>query len=233
MRSPSSNLPQWVDSLSQLIIMYALVVFTLETDPSLDFDTFFFASEMIVSSIFLVEYGIRLYFAKDRWAYVRSFYGITDLMASLPTLLSFGLVELQFARIFRLVRLLVIFKFIRYSKSIRIISRAFSEIKGELVIFGAATIAVVYISAVGIYFFEREVQPDKFGSIAQSLWWGLVTLTTVGYGDSFPVTVGGKVFTSLVIFVGMGVVAIPSGLLASALQDARKGVASDGSYKKE
>jgi len=80
---------------------------------------------------------------------------------------------------------------------------------------------LLYFSAVGIYYFENEAQPDKFASVFHSLWWSVATLTTVGYGDVYPVTVGGKVFTFLVLLIGLGIVSVPAGLVASALSKAR------------
>jgi voltage-gated potassium channel len=79
------------------------------------------------------------------------------------------------------------------------------------------SILILYISSLGIYIFENDAQPEKFGSIFDSLWWSIVTLTTVGYGDAFPVTVGGKIFTSLIVIIGLGIIAVPTGLFASAL----------------
>ena len=80
---------------------------------------------------------------------------------------------------------------------------------------------LLYLSAVGIYYFEHEVQPDRFTSVFHSSWWALTTLTTVGYGDMFPITTGGKVFTFFVLLIGLGIVAVPTGLIASALSQAR------------
>lgn len=99
--------------------------------------------------------------------------------------------------------------------------RAVRLIKEELVLFLFATAVVLYLSATGIYYFEHDAQPDAFPSIPHSLWWAVTTLTTVGYGDVFPVTPGGKVFTFIVLMTGLGIVAVPSGLLASALSKVR------------
>ncbi len=80
---------------------------------------------------------------------------------------------------------------------------------------------MLYLSAVGIYYFENPAQPDKFSSIFESLWWSVTTLTTVGYGDAYPVTVGGRVFTFFILMIGLGVVAVPTGLLSSSLTKKR------------
>ena len=86
-----------------------------------------------------------------------------------------------------------------------------------MILFSVVVSLLLYLSAVGIYYFEHEAQPDKFVSIPHSLWWAVATLTTVGYGDIYPVTGGGRFFTFLVLMLGMGIVAVPTGLVASAL----------------
>ena len=94
---------------------------------------------------------------------------------------------------------------------------AFSEIKKELIIFLIGTIFFIYLSSIGIYYFESQAQPELFKSVFHSMWWAVTTLTTVGYGDMYPVTIGGKLFTTLIVFIGMGMVAVPTGLFASAV----------------
>ena len=84
-----------------------------------------------------------------------------------------------------------------------------------------ATVILLFLSSVGIYYFEHEAQPESFASIPQSLWWAVCTLTTVGYGDVYPITVGGKLFTFLILMCGLGVIAVPAGLIASALHEIR------------
>ena len=145
-----------------------------------------------------------------------SFYGIIDILAILPFYLTTG-VDLRSVRIFRLFRLFRIFKLFKYSSAIERLQKAFSEIKKELTIFLIGTLFFIYVSSIGIYYFEHQVQPDLFKSIFHSMWWAVTTLTTVGYGDMYPVTVGGKLFTTLIVFIGMGMVAVPTGLFASAL----------------
>ena len=75
----------------------------------------------------------------------------------------------------------------------------------------------IYLSSVGVYFFEKEAQPENFKSIFHSIWWAIATLTTVGYGDVYPITIGGKIFSSIIILIGIGIVAIPTGLIASSI----------------
>ena len=89
-------------------------------------------------------------------------------------------------------------------------------------LFGSAALIILYLSAVGIYYFENEAQPEAFKSVFHSLWWAVATLTTVGYGDVYPITAGGRIFTFFVLAVGLGIVAVPSGLIASALSQARE-----------
>jgi voltage-gated potassium channel len=101
-------------------------------------------------------------------------------------------------------------------------TNAFNLIKTELFIFTIATSFVLYLAAVGIYYFENPAQPEQFKSIFHSLWWAVTTLTTVGYGDMYPITTGGKVFATFIVFIGLGLVAIPSGLLATAFSNSFK-----------
>ena len=90
-------------------------------------------------------------------------------------------------------------------------------IKEELFLFLILSSFLLFLSAVGIFYFENPAQPEVFASVFHSLWWAVATLTTVGYGDIYPITVGGKIFTSIMLFIGLGIVAVPTGLIASAL----------------
>jgi len=121
-----------------------------------------------------------------------------------------------------LLRLFRVFKLVRYSKAIQRFHRAFVIAREELVLYFAVTLLLLYMAAVGIYFFENKAQPDVFTSVPHSLWWAVATLTTVGYGDVYPITAGGRLFTFLVLIIGLGVVAVPAGLVASALSKARE-----------
>ena len=164
--------------------------------------------------------ALRILYANSRIGYIFSFYGMVDLIAILPFYITSG-VDLRAVRILRFFRVIRVFKFLRYTKAIQRFKDAFNEIRDELTIYLMATAMLIYLSSVGIYYFEDEVQPDKFGSIFHCLWWAMVTLTTVGYGDVYPITVGGRIFTVFVMIIGIGIVAVPTGLFASALTRTR------------
>ena len=176
----------------QSLILISIVTFSIETLPNLKQSTLelLHITEVIIVSIFTLEYLLRLYVADKKLSYIFSFYGLIDLIAIIPFYISAG-IDLRSLRIFRLFRLAQSFKLIRYSKAMRRFSQAFMMAKEEFIIFGILTIMLLYLSAVGIYHFEHTAQPEAFKSIFHSLWWGVTTLTTVGYGDVYPVTLGG------------------------------------------
>jgi len=139
-----------------------------------------------------------------------------DLLAILPFYLSFG-VDLRSLRSLRFIRLFRVFKLVRYNRAIRHFTSAIKTAKEEILLFLFITLILIYLSAVGIYYFENAAQPEHFLSIFSSLWWAIVILTTVGYGDIYPITVGGRVFTFFILLIGLGIVAIPTGIISSAL----------------
>jgi voltage-gated potassium channel len=207
----------------QLLIVLSLISFAVETMPGLPalyiniLDTF----EAFCIAVFTVEYLVRLRLSSPARAYAFSFYGVIDLIAIVPFYVAAGL-DLRSVRAFQLLRLIRVLKLARYSAAIQRFHRAFHIIKEELVLFGFVGVVVLYLSAVGIYYFEHDAQPDKFSSIFDSLWWAIATLTTVGYGDVYPITVGGRAFTFFVLLSCLGIVAVPTGLVASALAKARE-----------
>lgn len=206
------------DFVIQFLIIVSLISFTVETIPNLSKRTIFWLNliEIICVVIFTIEYLLRLFFADKKLRFVFSFYGLIDLFAILPFYLSSG-IDLRSIRIFRLFRLFRAFKLFRYSKALQRFKDAFNSVKAELVLFVVATLFLLYVSSVGIYYFENEAQPENFSSIFHCLWWAVATLTTVGYGDVYPITIGGRIFTSIVVLIGIGIVAVPTGLIASAL----------------
>lgn len=210
------------DLFIQMLIVISIITFSIETLPNLSIKTrqYLGTAEAIIVSIFILEYILRLRVSDNKIKYIFSFYGLIDFLAIVPFLISSG-IDLRSLRIFRLLRLFRLFKLIRYNKAIRRFSRAFVIAKEEIILFGVVTIMLLYLSAVGIYYFESGAQPEAFKSIFHSLWWAVTTLTTVGYGDVYPITLGGRIFTFITLMIGLGIVAVPAGLLASALSKAR------------
>lgn len=210
------------DVTIQALIVLSLITFSIETLPNLSATLryWLYVIEVVTVAIFSIEYACRIIVADHRLAYLFSFYGLVDLTAILPFYLTTG-IDLRAVRILRLFRIFRVFKFFRYTEAIQRFKDAFSQIKEELVLYLIATGLMIYISSVGIYFFESEAQPEYFGSIFHCMWWAIVTLTTVGYGDVYPITVGGRIFTGIILLMGVGVIAVPAGLLASALTNTR------------
>lgn len=202
----------------QILVIFSLVSFSLGTIDN--FDTGFLVwMDKTILTIFCLEYILRIFVSKKPASYILSFQGIIDLIAFLPSILFSGF-DLRSVRIFRLFRLFRVLKLFRLGDASQRYIDAFKTIKAELVIFAIACCLILYISSMGIWYFEHETQPEIFGSVFDALWWSVATLTTVGYGDVFPITAGGKIFTTFVLFVGLGIIAVPSGLMASALTNA-------------
>lgn len=211
------------DLTIQILIVVSAVSFAIETLPGLSSTTIrlLAISEAVIIGVFTAEYLLRLYFSQKKPSFVFSFYGLIDLAAVLPFYLALGL-DLRSLRIFRLARLAILLKIFRFSKAARRFQLAFKLVKEEILVFGLFSLALIYLSAVGIYHFEHEAQPEVFVSVFDGIWWATVTLTTVGYGDVVPITTGGKVFTFFVFIVGLSMIAVPSGLVASALSKVRE-----------
>ena len=210
------------DLVIQLLIILSLVTFSIETLPELDSGLIKVLNqfELVCVIIFSIEYILRL-FLTPKFKYVFSFFGIIDLLAILPFYLASG-IDLRSVRVLRLLRLVRVFKLFKYNNAMDRITSAFIKIKSELVIFLVATFFLVYLASVGIYYFENTEQPEQFKSVFHSLWWAITTLTTGGYGDVYPITAGGKIFTTFIVFIGLGLVAVPTGLLATAFSDTFK-----------
>ena len=128
-----------------------------------------------------------------------------------------GFLDLRFLRAFRILRIFRVVRLIKYNDALKRFRKAFTIVKEEIMLFLIITIVLIFITSAGIYYFENEAQPEVFKSVFHSAWWSIVTLTTVGYGDVYPITLGGRIFTFFVLMIGVGLVTIPAGLVATAL----------------
>lgn len=211
-----------VTLIIQWLILISLVTFALETLPSLSpsAERWLHGIEIVIVILFTIEYVLRLWVADRKLGFIFSFYGLIDLIAILPFYISLG-VDLRSLRSLRLLRLFRILKLVRYSRAMQRFYIAFQIAKEEVILFFFVTLLLLYLSAIGIYYFENTAQPHAFTSVFDGLWWAVASLTSVGYGDVYPITIGGKIFTSIVLLIGIGMVSIPSGLIASAFARAR------------
>ena len=222
-----SRLSRCVNYFLILLIIGNVVAVLLESvsDIYLAYQRFFDAFEYLSIIIFSAEYVLRIWSVaeqdltqsawKMRWQYVTSGAAIIDLLAILPAYLNFIIpIDLRFLRILRLLRLL---KLTRYFVSLQILLRVIEQEKGsfQAVIFILAIMIVM--AAAGIYVVESRIQPEVFSSIPASMWWAVVTLTTVGYGDVTPITPLGRFLGALITILGVGLAALPAGILANGL----------------
>lgn len=220
---PIPGLARYLDIGIHVLIVLNLIAFAVETLPNLDpeISRFLDSFEIACVIIFSVEYLIRLVSAPNRLKYAFSFIGLIDLLAVLPFYF-YGVIDWRTLRAFRMLRLIRGLRLVRFNKAMDRFALAARMVREEIILFLLVAFIVLYLTSAGIYYFENEAQPEAFASIFHSFWWAIVTLTTVGYGDIYPITVGGKVFTFFVLIVGVGVITIPAGLVASALTRARE-----------
>jgi len=211
-----------------VIIVAAVLVAILETEPSIarGRERTFAWVEYGLGLFFFVEYLGRFWAAAEmkrlgggwtaRWRWARSLHAIIDMLAFAPILLV-GFAPAYVLRLIRIARLLQLAQLGGFSKAWAVLTRAISGRRFELMLTGLAAVFVLIVSATLMYFAEGEVQPQKFGSIPRSLWWSIITLTTIGYGDVYPVTALGKVLTGITAVFGVGLIAAPTGIIAAAI----------------
>jgi voltage-gated potassium channel len=182
--------------------------------------------EIISVAVFTFEYLLRIYISeithpsKNRITsalkFVLSPYGLIDLLAILPFYLPFVIkVDLRFLRIIRLVRFFRVFKIGRYNATLKLIGDVMKEKRNAIGLTFLIACLMLLLSAFVMYSVENPVQPEKFPNVFASLWWAVATLTTVGYGDIYPITSLGKVVSSIVAFLGIGLIALPTGIISS------------------
>lgn len=228
---PNDPLSRLVDCALILLIALNVLAVVLESVPrfSAAFGPQFHAFEVFSVAVFTVEYGIRVWSCveiegeryagsvRGRLKYMLSPLALIDLLAILPFYLTvFFSIDLRFLRVLRLLR---VFKLTRYSAAMTMLLEV---LRREARSFGAALFilfVIMIMASSGIYLLEQDLQPEAFGSIPAAMWWAVATLTTVGYGDVTPITALGKVFGALITVVGIGMVALPAGILASGFSD--------------
>lgn len=228
---PTDLLSQVDDWAVSLLVIVDVTAFILETSAfiSSNFQLFVDEIEMVAVACFTLLYIIQLWcctvdprYSHPVWGRLR--YGMTplvviDLMAILPFYLMLLFPQIRLIKFFNILRLLRLLKLIRYSDALQTIFRVIESKKNELIM-TLFTVFILLIFASSLMFFaESQAQPDAFPSIPAAMWWGVVTLTTVGYGDVYPVTALGKLFGATLAFVGIGLFALPAGIVAAGFSE--------------
>jgi voltage-gated potassium channel len=213
-----------------IILNTAAVIFETEESIYAKYYQLFHDFDVFSVAIFTIEYILRLWVCTDnpkyqhpvkgRLKYIFSWGALVDLVAILPFYLPilFGL-DLRFIRMFRLMRFFRFFKLGRYMTASKLVVRVIQSKKEELVISFIITMFLILMASCLMYYTEHDVQPEKFSSIPHTMWWSVATLTTVGYGDIYPITPLGKTLTAFISILGIGIFALPTGILASGFSE--------------
>ncbi len=175
-----------------------------------------FVADAALSLVFLAEYLYRIVIAENRRGYVTSFYGIIDLIAIFPILIH-AASSVRVIRLLRVLRIIRLLKIKRYSDALDRYRMALMSIAAEATLFTGVAFIFIISFAFLIYEFEHEMQPDKYRNIFDAIYWAVISLTSVGYGDVYPVTNAGRMLTVAMVLTGMGIVAVPTALLTSAM----------------
>lgn len=210
------------DRIITLSIVIAIIHLTLETERELlEAHRFLFeVVELGLTVIFTVEYVFRLIsYSKEEngslLSYLFSGGMLIDLLALIPFYLTLLPIDLRYIRIFRLFRIARIFKLARYNKAINVVRIVLKDRKELLTVSFVLIFFILYIVSALMYYVENAAQPEEFSSIIKTMWWGVATLTTVGYGDIYPITALGRVLGGIIAILGIGLFAIPTGIIAS------------------
>lgn len=215
-----------------IAIIISVVVVMLDSVPSLHdtYGNWFIAVEWVLTVFFTIEYILRLYCVYRPMKYATSFFGIVDLIAIIPTYLSFFMVNSQSIAIVRALRLLRIFRIFKLGSFLSegtVILTALKSSKSKISVFLFAVLILVSIFGSIMYVIEGGVPDSKFDSIPRSIYWAIVTLTTVGYGDISPVTHLGQFLASMIMIMGYAIIAVPTGIVsAEAIKAAEKQTAN-------
>jgi voltage-gated potassium channel len=214
-----------------IIIILNILAIVLDSVKEIreQYEEVFLKFEMFSIILFTIEYIARIYSivespkyqdpVKGRWRFITSPIAIIDLLSFLPFYLIFLPLDLRFLRIFRLMAVFRLFKIARYLHALKIFRRVLADRKEQLVLSFIFILFILVIISFVMFYAEHDTQPDAFSSIPASMWWGIATLTTVGYGDIVPVTTLGKFLGGLFAIAGVGLLALPAGILSSGFYE--------------
>jgi voltage-gated potassium channel len=224
---------------SAMIIEYVLIALItcniaailLETVPEISssYSTFFEHFEVFSVIIFTIEYALRLWTCAEKAKYKRPVTGrlryslsrsaLIDLFSILPFYLNFLPIDLRILRVIRLFRLLRMLKIARYLTALNLIFAVIRDRREQLLVVIMFIFFLLVIISTVMFYVEGPAQPDKFSSIPATMWWGIATLTTVGYGDMVPITMWGKLLAGIIAVIGVGMYALPAGILSAGISE--------------
>lgn len=221
------KIDNWFERFMFILISLNIICLILETVESIGkpYSQFFYWFDIISLAIFTIEYFLRVWLCRldpryknpitGRLKYMSTGYMLLDLIVILPLLTHFIGIDTRFVLVVRVIRLFRVLKLTRHSQNFARLIRVLKREKDDLVAAAGLVIALVVIASSIMYFAEHAAQPDKFPSIPASMWWGIITLTTIGYGDVYPTTVLGKVVCGFTTLLSIGMVALPAGILSA------------------
>lgn len=206
------------DVLLLILILLSILVIMLETVPSLykGYAKKFLVVEFVITGLFTIEYILRIVSVKKPWKYIFSFYGIIDLLSILPTYLSFFIVGTKPLTVIRAIRFLRVFRILEltnYTKGANTIIRALYFSRHKIIVFIISMLTIVTI--LGAIMFSIETPEAGFTSIPRSIYWAIITITTVGYGDIAPATPLGQALASFIMLIGYSIIAVPTGIVTA------------------
>ena len=201
-------------------IVTSVVVVLLDSVQAIrvEYSGLLYALEWVFTALFTIEYALRIYCVRHPARYARSFFGIVDLLSVLPTYLSLVLVgsqQLIVIRVLRLLRIFRVFKLARYLGHANILMSAMKSSTPKIIVFLGTVLTIVVIAGTAMFMIEGEA--TEFGSIPQSMYWAIVTVTTVGYGDVAPHTPAGKMLAACLMVLGYAIIAVPTGIVSAEL----------------
>ena len=214
-----------------VLIVVALALLIIGTVPAVEarWGRAIFVADVVLGAVFLLEYALRVWSApvdpryadgwRGRLRFMRSPLALLDLVAAVALLLPHVPIDLRQARLIRLFALLRVGQVGRFRRSVSIARHIFHERKDDLLLAVVSVAVVLLVGSTLVYFAERGAQPEKFGSIPDAMWWGIATVTTVGYGDVYPVTPLGRTLGGLLAVLGIASFALPTAILGAAFLD--------------
>lgn len=203
-------------------ILASVIVIILDSVPSIraEAHTLFVVLEWIFTILFTIEYVLRLVCVRKPLRYVFSFYGIVDLLSLLPSYIGLfvpGAQNLMVIRMLRLLRIFRVFKLVRFLGEADALRHAFYASRHKIAVFMTTVMIIITIMAAAMHVVEYGAGNDQFESLPESMYWAIVTMTTVGYGDITPITTLGKFLSALMMLIGYSMIIVPAGILSAEI----------------